>query len=248
MLKHLRTLLFAFLLALTTPQAFAGEIRLSAGAGMKEVLDVLSGNFAKAHPGNTFIKNYAAAGALAMQIENGAPADVYISADSKWVEYLMAKKLLAPAWTSPFAWNEIVVVGNPALKVSSMNDLTKLGRIAMGNPNSAPAGEMAMEAIKSAGLEKPLAGKLVMTRDMPQTMMYAETGTVDAAFVHLTEALTAKKAKILFTVPHTLYTRSPFTMALTSTGAANNEAKLFFNYLRSTEAKRILERYGYLMK
>ncbi|UWX56867.1 substrate-binding domain-containing protein [Chlorobaculum sp. MV4-Y] len=83
---------------------------------------------------------------------------------------------------------------------------------------------------------------------MPQTMMYAESGTVDAAFVHLTEALTAKKAKILFTVPHALYTRTPFTMALTSIGAANSEAKLFFNYLRSTEAKRILERYGYLME
>jgi len=246
--KHLKTLLLALLLALTAANAFAGEIRLSAGAGMKEALDVLSGKFAKARPGISFIKNYAAAGALAMQIENGAPADVYISADSKWVEYLKAKKLLAPAWVAPFAWNEIVVIGAPSRKITSMHDLTKLGRIALGNPSSAPAGEMAMEAIKSAGLEKQLAGKLVMTRDMPQTLMYAETGTVDAAFVHLTEALTARKSKILFTVPRSLYARTPFTMALTPNGAANTEARAFFKYLGSTEAKRILESYGYLMQ
>jgi molybdate transport system substrate-binding protein len=246
--KYLKTLLFALMLAIISAPALAGEIRLSAGAGMKEVLDVLAGKFAKAHPGAMFIKNYAAAGALAMQIENGAPADVYISADSKWVEYLKAKKLLAPVWIAPFAWNEIVVIGNPALKVSSMNDLARLGRIALGNPNSAPAGAMAMEAIKSAGVEKQLTGKLVMTRDMPQTLMYAETGTVDAAFVHLTEALTARKAKILFTVPHTLYTRTPFTMALTPSGAANADTRTFFNYLKSNEVKRILERYGYLMR
>jgi len=246
--KHLKTLLLALLLALTATNAFAAEIRLSAGAGMKTVLDVLSANFAKAHPGATFIKNYAAAGALAMQIENGALADVYISADSKWVKYLKAKKLLAPAWVAPFAWNEIVVIGAPSRKITSMHDLTKFGRIALGNPSSAPAGAMAMEAIKSAGLEQQLAGKLVMTRDMPQTLMYAETGTVDAAFVHLTEALTARKSKILFTVPHALYTRTPFTMALTPNGAANTEARAFFSYLGSAEAKGILKRYGYLMR
>jgi len=246
--KPFKALLLALLLAASSTQAFAGNICLSAGAGMKEVLDVLSGNFAKARSGAVFTKNYAAAGALAMQIENGAPADLYISADSKWVAYLKARKLLAPAWIAPFAWNEIVVIGDPALKVSSMNDLARLGRIALGNPNSAPAGEMAMEAIKKAGLEKRLAGKLIKTRDMPQCLMYAETGTVDAAFVHLTEALMARKAKVLFTVPHALYTRTPFTMALTPTGSANNEGKAFFNYLRSPEAKSILKKYGYLMK
>lgn len=248
MLQRFKTLLFALLLVISSTPALAGEIRLSAGAGMKTVLDVLSGSFVKAHPGSTFIKNYAAAGALAMQIENGAPADVYISADSKWVEYLEARRLLAPESIATFAWNEIVVVGDPSRKISSMNDLSKLGRIALGNPNSAPAGEMAMDAIISAGLEQQLAGKLVMTRDMPQTLMYAETGAVDAAFVHLTEALTARKAKILFTVPHTLYDRTPFTMALTPGGAVNAEARSFFSYLKSAEAKRVLKNYGYLMK
>ena len=248
MSKRFKSIFFAFLLATTSTPVVAGEIRLSAGAGMKTVLDVLSQNFAKAHPGTIFIKNYAAAGALAMQIENGAPADVYISADSRWAEYLDARKLLAPESMMPFAWNEIVLIGDPAKKITSMHDLTKFGRIALGNPGSAPAGAMAMAAIRAAGLEKPLAGKLVMTRDMPQTLIYAESGTVDAAFVHLTEALTAKKAKLLFTVPHALYARTPFTMALTPAGVANADAKSFFSYLKSAEAKRILKKHGYLMQ
>ncbi|MBN1928057.1 MAG: molybdate ABC transporter substrate-binding protein [Chlorobiaceae bacterium] len=244
----IKTLLIALLLALTSTSALAGEIRLAAGAGMKEALNTLSVSFTKTHPGTTFIRTYAAAGALAMQIENGAPIDLYISADAKWVNYLQKKNLIDGKWVAPFAWNDIVVVGRPSLKIGSMKDLTKLQRIAIGNPTSAPAGESAMEAFRNAGIKKQLAGKLVMTRDMPQTMMYAETGAVDVSVTHLTEALTAKQSKILYTVPHNLYTRTPFTMAITQSGKTNANAKAFFSYLQSPEAKAILQKYGYLKK
>jgi len=246
MLRQIKPLLIALLLALTATPALAGEIRLAAGMGMKEVLNVLTTDFTKAHPGTTFIKTYAAAGALAMQIENGAPIDLYISADTKWVNYLQKKNLIDGTWVAPFAWNDIVVVGRPSLKIGSMQDLTKLKRIAIGNPTSAPAGESAMEAFRNASIDKQLSGKLVMTRDILQCLMYTETGAVDASVTHLTEALTAKRSKILYTVPHELYTRTPFTMAVTNRGASNGDAKAFFRYLESAEAKGILEKYGYL--
>jgi len=246
-MRHpVKNLLLALLLALASTPALAGEIRLAAGIGMKEVLNVLSKNFTKTHPGATFIKTYAAAGALAMQIEQGAPIDLYISADTKWVDYLQKKNLIDGKWVAPFAWNDIVVVGKPSVKIGSMQELTKLQRIAIGNPTSAPAGESAMEAFRNAGIEKQLAGKLVMTRDILQCLMYAETKAVDASVVHLTEALTAKRSKILLTVPHNLYHRTPFTMAVTQRGETNADTKAFFRYLQSPEAKGILERYGYL--
>lgn len=248
MRHQIKSLLIALLLALTATPAHAGQIRLAAGMGMKEALNVLTTDFTKTHPGAVFIKTYAAAGALAMQIENGAPIDLYISADTKWVDYLQKKNLIDGKWIAPFAWNDIVIVGRPSLKIASMKDLTKLQRIAIGNPTSAPAGESAMEAFRSAGIAKQLSGKLVMTRDILQSLMYAETGAVDASVTHLTEALTAKRSTILYTVPHVLYTRTPFTMAVTIRGANNGDAKAFFSYLQSPEAKAILEKYGYLKK
>ncbi|HHE31383.1 MAG TPA: molybdate ABC transporter substrate-binding protein [Chlorobaculum parvum] len=248
MRHQIKSLLITLLLALTATPALAGQIRLAAGMGMKEVLNVLSNNFIKAHPGAVFIKTYAAAGVLAMQIENGAPIDLYISADTKWVNYLHKKGLIDGEWIAPFAWNDIVIVGHPSVTIGSMKDLTKLKRIAIGNPKNAPAGESAIEAFRNAGIAPQLAGKLVMTRDILQCLMYAETEAVDASVTHLTEALTAKRAKILYTVPHNLYTRTPFTMAVTQRGETNADAKTFFSYLQSPEAKAILEKYGYLKR
>jgi molybdate transport system substrate-binding protein len=242
-----KTVLAATLLsAAFNTVALAGNIRMSAGAGMKPVLEKLSDNYSKKHPGTSFINNWGASGALAAQIENGAPSDIFISANTKWVYYLRDKNLIENSRIAPFAWNSIVVIGNPALKIRSMKDLARIDKLAMGNPNSAPAGEMAMEAIRKAGIENQLEGKIVMTKDVLESLKYAESGAVDASFVHLTEAMSATKAKILFTVPQSLYTRVPYTMGLTR--SASSEAAGFFDYLQSPEAKTTLKRYGYELK
>jgi molybdate transport system substrate-binding protein len=107
---------------------------------------------------------------------------------------------------------------------------------------------MAMDAIRAAGLEQQFAGRLVITPDMPQILMYAEIGTVDAAFVRLTEALTAKKAKILFTVPSRALQQNSLHDGATPNGFANADARSFFSFLKSADAKSILKKHGYLMK
>lgn len=228
--------------------ALAGEVRISAGAGMKDVVNELADNYTKKHPGTAFVRNWGPSGALAAQIENGAPTDLFISANEKWIYYLRDKNLLDNRRIAPFAWNSIVVIGNPASGISSMKDLTKAGKIALGNPKSAPAGEMALEAIRKSGLERQLEGRLVLTKDVLESLMYAESGTVDASFVHLTEALTARSAKILFRVPQNLYTRVPYTMGVTRKGSASHEVSAFFDYLKSTEAKAVLRKWGYELK
>ncbi|NTU93221.1 MAG: molybdate ABC transporter substrate-binding protein [Chlorobiaceae bacterium] len=249
-MKHrtLQTLLSAILAAVISTSAMAGEIRLSAGAGMKDVLNELADTYAKKHPGITIIRNWGPSGALAAQIENGAPTDLFISANQKWAYYLRDKTLLDNTRIAPFAWNSIVVIGDPASGINSMDTLAKASKIAMGNPRSAPAGEMAMEAIRKAGMEKALEGKIVLAKDVLESLMYAETGTVDASFVHRTEAMTAKKAQILFRVPQELYARVPYTMGVTSRAASNPEVTGFFEYLNSAEAKAVLKKWGYELK
>ncbi|NTU91152.1 MAG: extracellular solute-binding protein, partial [Chlorobiaceae bacterium] len=90
-----KTLLFSLLLTMTSiSTAFAGEVRISAGAGMKDVVNELADNYTKKHPGTAFVRNWGPSGALAAQIENGAPTDLFISANEKWIYYLRDKNLL----------------------------------------------------------------------------------------------------------------------------------------------------------
>jgi molybdate transport system substrate-binding protein len=239
---HIATTLFCLLL-LATP-AFAGEVNLFVAASLKEVINELSDSYAKKHTGAKFVKNYGASGALVKQIENGAPSDIFISANLEWMDYLKNKKLADNSSIGNFTYNTLVFAGTPG-KASSMQDLIKLERIAIGSPKSVPAGEYATEAFKKAGIERQLEKKLVMAKDVRECLMYAERGEVDGAFVYRTDALQAKQAKILFTVPQELYPRVTYPMSLTVAGAKNKDAAAFFAFLHSDEAKSVLAKYGF---
>ena len=235
---------FLFGLLLCAGSALAGDVTLSVAASMKDLVNEVTADYARSHPGVRLLKNYGASGALAKQIENGAPADVYISANLKWMAYLKGKRLVDNASDAIFAYNTVVFAGDPG-KARSLNDLTRLSRIAIGSPTSVPAGEYAMKALKHAGLAQKLADKLVMAKDVRACLMYAEQGDVDGAFVYRTDALLARRAKILFTVPQNFYPRVTYPMALTLQGANNRDAVAFYSYLKSSRVRPILEKYGF---
>jgi molybdate transport system substrate-binding protein len=232
-----------FLLLLATP-VLAGDVHLFVAASLKEAINELSDNFAKSNPGVKFVKNYGASGALAKQIESGAPADVFISANQEWMDYLKTKKLVNTTGDFVLTSNTLVFAGAPG-KAKAMADLNKLGKIAIGSPKSVPAGAYAMEAIIKSGLEKQLEKKLVMAKDVRECLMYAERGEVDGAFVYKTDVLQAKQVKTLFTVPHELYPRIVYPLSLTVTGTKNKDAAIFMMYLMGADAKKVLEKYGF---
>ena len=232
----------------TTIPASAGELNLSVAASLKEVINELTTGYTAKHPATTFLKNFGASGTLAGQIENGAPADLFIAANNQWMDYLKDKKLVDGATEKNFAYNALVFAGTTTKKVSSINDIPKLDKIAIGSPKSVPAGEYAMSAITKAGIAEKLSGKLVMAKDVRECLMYAELGEVDGAFVYKTDALLAKKAKVLFTVPQKLYPRVTYPMALTVKAAQNDEAKSFLAYLQGKAAKSVLGKFGFMLK
>jgi molybdate transport system substrate-binding protein len=233
--------------ALASP-AWAGDINLSVAASLKEVINELSDSFAQKHAGVKFVKNFGASGTLAKQIENGAPADIFISANMEWMDYLKERKLVEKSGSGTFAYNTLVFAGIPGRKVTGMQDLAKFEKIAIGSPRSVPAGEYASEAIRKAGMERVLGKKLVMAKDVRDCLMYAERGEVDGAFVYRTDALQARQAKILFVVPQELYPRVVYPMALTVAGVKNKEAAAFFAYLQSGDAQAVLDKYGFAVK
>ncbi|HEY6873223.1 MAG TPA: molybdate ABC transporter substrate-binding protein [Geobacteraceae bacterium] len=244
----LKRLMFTALFLAFASLAHAGEIRLSAAASLREAVDEICDRYARAHGGVTFVRNYGGSGTLAKQIENGAPADIFISANSEWLDYLKGKRHLAPGSVAEFAANTLVFAGRDGRKATEMRDLPALDRIAIGSPRSVPAGEYAMAALQRAGIASRLEKKLVLARDVRDALMYAERGEVDGAFVYRTDALRGRRVKILFTVPPELYPRISYPMALTAAGVRNDEAAAFYRYLLSGEARTVLGKYGFVVR
>jgi molybdate transport system substrate-binding protein len=239
-------LLFFTFLIITAP-VMAGALNLSVAASLKEVINELTASYTAKNPSTVFVKNFGSSGTLAGQIENGAPADLFIAANTEWMEYLKKKTLVDGASEKTFAFNSLVFAGTTKKHVSSMNDLPALEKIAIGSPKSVPAGEYAMAAITKSGIEAKLNGKLVMAKDVRECLMYAEIGEVDGAFIYRTDALQAQKAKLLFVVPQKLYPRVVYPMALTVKAAQNSEAKAFKAYLQGAEAQSVLRKFGFIL-
>ena len=232
---------------LLLPAAIGGEIRVFAAASLKEVLTEIAGAYGKGHPGTRILPNFGASGTLARQIDRGAPADIILSAGPEWMDFLVERKRIGKAAVAVFAYNTLVFCGpdTGAKKPGKMGDLPALGRIAIGSPESVPAGAYAMEALSNAGVAAGVEGKLVMARDVREALAYAERGEVDGAFAYRTDVVPGRGASIFFVVPRSLYSRVMYPMAPTAEGAGNPEAAAFHRFLGSAEAKRFLERRGF---
>ena len=248
-MKRILSILVVVVACLLPITATAADINLFVAASMREVVNDLTDSFTKKNSSIDFKKNYGGSGALAKQIENGAPADIFISANLEWMGYLKARKLADDKSIATFAYNTLVFAGRPGVKAANLQDVLKLEKIAIGSPKSVPAGEYAVEAFKKAGIDKQLEKKLVMARDVRECLLYADRGEVDGAFVYKTDALqVARNAKILFTVPQEYYSRVTYPMALTLAGSKKAEATAFYRFLQSSEAKNILARHGFLVR
>ena len=238
-------LLLAIFTALPT-LACGEEIRVSAAASLGDALRELSAAFTRLHPGTTILPNLGASGMLAKQIAQGAPSDIFISANREWIDYLNKEGQVT---TLPvlLAANQLVFVGkaNPAL--ASLAALAQAKRIAIGNPQSVPAGLYAEQAMRGAGIYEQLSreGRLVLTKDVRQALLYADQGEVDGAFVYRTDALQASASKQLFTVPANLHEAIVYPAALIKNGENNPAARSFLEYLTSPAGQAILGGFGF---
>ena len=239
-------LVAALALAASTVQA-AETIRLSVAASMTDVTKELIAQYKAGNQDVEIVPNFGPSGGLAKQINQGAPADIYISANKKWMTFLHDEKKIDPATETMIAKNTLVFVGmiNPA--VTKMADITDLKQIAIGSPKSVPAGEYAAQAMEKAGIYKKMQeeNKLAMAKDVRQALAYADRGETAGAFVYKTDALLATQAVILFEVPQDLYAPVTYPIALTVEGAENKAAKAFYDYLLGPEAVKLFVKYGF---
>jgi molybdate transport system substrate-binding protein len=227
--------------------AWAGDVHLSAAASLKEGLNEIADAFSKENADTKIIRNYGGSGALAKQMENGVAADIFISANTEWLDYLESKKVVEPAGATVLARNILVFAGGNSSVARTMADLPRLERIAIGSPTSVPAGDYAMQALKNAGVLSLVEKKLIQAKDVREALLYAERGEVEGAFVYRTDALLSKKVQILFVVPPVLYSGVIYPMGMTTAGRKNTEAEAFYRYLQSQKAKEVLSKYGFVL-
>lgn len=225
----------------------SAEIHLSVAASMTNAFKEIIRTFSVIHPEAELRPNFASSGSLAKQIEQGAPADIYVSANPRWMKYLVKKNLIAPETDRIFAYNSLVFISDKEPGNLSLTELDELERIALGSPRSVPAGRYARQAMENAGVYSKLKKKrkLVMAKDVRQALLYADRGEVDGAFVYKTDVLLATNAKILFTVPDDLHEPVSYALALTMSGAKNDLARAFHDFMESPEAAAILSRYDF---
>lgn len=222
-------------------------LTVSAAASLTDALGELERAYEAEHPYVKLDFNFGASGALQRQIEQGAPADLFLSASSPNMQALLDGGLIDAAYETDWLTNTLVAVVPTDSTVAKIEDLRRadVKTIAIGMPDSVPAGKYAQEALAHAGLWEPLQGKLVQGKDVRQVLQYAETGNADAGFVYKTDALTSNRVKIAFDVDPAGYSPIRYPIGVVKATGHAGAARDFYAYLQTPEALKLLSRYGF---
>lgn len=243
-----RRLLAACTLSCALAPAMAGEVLVSGAASLTNAFKDLAAQYEAAHPGTRVLTTFGASDVVLRQIVEGAPADVFASADQKAMDKAAAASAIEPATRMNFVRNEVVLVvpaGNP-LRIRSLKDLEKPGvkRIALGNPDSVPVGRYTRAALEKAGVWETVPSREILGQNVRQVLSYVERGEVDAGFVFATDAALMKdRVKVVQAVA----TPEPvvYPIALVRRDGRAPEAADFLKYVVSPAGQAILARYGF---
>ncbi|AOZ90848.1 molybdate ABC transporter substrate-binding protein [Paenibacillus crassostreae] len=225
------------------------ELTISAAASLTDALTEIMYTYEDNNPHVHLNINFGGSGALQQQIEQGAPVDIFMSAAVKNMNALVDEQLIDADQQINLLKNELVVVTpqDNGTTVDKMSDLTKdaVKIIAIGIPESVPAGNYAKAALTTVNLWDVLQDKTVQAKDVRQVLQYLETGNADAGFVYKTDALTSDKVKVAFTVDQATYPAVQYPIGIVKATRQLIEAEHFYTYLQSQEALDVFIKYGF---
>jgi molybdate transport system substrate-binding protein len=240
---------FPVLLGLLLPSAaIAQEVTVSAAASLTNAFTALAPAFEKATPGVSLRLNFGASGALLQQIAQGAPVDVFASADQATMDRAASRHLIEPGSRVDFATNSVVLI-EPArggIGLASLQDLERpaVRRIAVGKVATVPAGRYTREALENAGLWSTLEPKFVFADSVRQVLDYVSRGEVEAGFVYGTDA-TIMKNRIRIARTVTGHAPVSYPVALVKDSGRKEAGARFVAFLATAPAREILSRYGF---
>jgi molybdate transport system substrate-binding protein len=245
-------LIAAMLLAVCSQPSFAQEKTLTAfvAASLKNAIDDINALYT-AKSGVKVSVSYAASSALARQIEQGAPADIFVSADLEWMDYAIGKKTINEASRVNLLGNRLVLIAPKDSAVGNVSigqgfDLTKLagdGRIATGDVQSVPVGKYAKAALEKLGAWNAAAAKFAMADNVRAALTLVARGEAALGIVYETDAKVEPGLKIVGTFPASSHPAIVYPFAATSN--AKKDAEGYLAFLRSSDAKIVFEKYGF---
>jgi molybdate transport system substrate-binding protein len=239
-----------FLGVLATPAVAQDTLTVFAAASLKNALDDVDADFAKA-AGIKVTASYAASSALAKQIEQGAPADVFASADVDWMDYAQQKKLIKDDTRVNLLGNRLVLIAPKTSRLGNVTigpgvDLAALagdGRIVTGDVRAVPVGRYAKVALEKLGAWPKAAPKMAMTENVRAALALVARGEAPLGIVYETDAKVEPGVKIVGTFPADSH--PPILYPFAATAAAKPQAARYLAFLRSAAAKNVFERYGF---
>jgi molybdate transport system substrate-binding protein len=256
-IRGARTALIAAVVALMAPwsvgaHAQGRDLLVFAAASLKNALDDADGQYQR-DAGHKIVASYGASPALAKQIENGAPADVFISADLDWMDYVATRKLIKPETRFNLLGNKLVLVA-PAdsrinLTIGPNFPLAQaLGndRIAMADPASVPAGKYGKAALEALGVWASVAAKVAPAQDVRATLLLVSRGEAPLGIVYQTDAAADKGVKIVGAFPESTHPPIIYPIAVTA-ASTNPGTSAYVGFLKSLAAKPAFEKQGFVV-
>ena len=241
------------LLVLCTP-AWAGDsLQIAAASDLATCLDELDAAFLKTRPGVDIKATTGSSGNFVAQIKNGAPFDLFLSADLSYPRALAKDGLADPATLTLYATGHLVLWSlNPAVDVSqglAVLDTAAVKKFAIANPDVAPYGRAAKAALQKAGLWERVAAKAVSGENIAQTAAFVQTGNVDAGIVALSFVKSPKAAGQghYFAIPEDQYPTLEQGGVVLAKGKDNAAAAAYIGFLRSPAARSVFDKYGFLL-
>lgn len=223
------------------------ELIVSAAVSLQNSLRDLEADFEQSHTDIDLIFNFGSSGTLQQQIKQGASADVFLSAGKQQMEALISSKIVG---TSKNVLKNRLVIVVPAGVAQQWTRIEQLvgndiRKIAVGQPDSVPAGIYAKQALTFSKVWDRLQEKLVYAKDVRQVLTYVETGNADAGFVYRTDAMNSNKVKVAIEVPPDSHEAIIYPAGLITESKHPKEAQTFYDYLTSPSAMDIFRKHGF---
>jgi len=255
-LKKLCLTLISFLLLGFSLFGLAGcsektpvTLNISAAASLTDALNQINTLYTKENSNITITPNFASSGTLQKQIEQGASCDVFISAAATQMDNLEKGSLILTSSRKNLLNNKVVLVvpADSTLGLTSFNDLTKdiVKKIAIGDPKSVPAGTYGQQAFDKLGITELVQSKLILSSDVRQVLNYVESGDVDAGIVYSTDAVVSSKVTVVASAPTEINAKIIYPVAVIKASQNNGAAQDYIDFLFSTKAKEIFEKFGF---
>jgi molybdate transport system substrate-binding protein len=242
--------IFAFLFCLLAGGAglHAVDIQVAAAASLSDALKEIGATYSAA-TGDRPVFNLGASSTLARQIEEGAPVDVFLSADEAKMNALAAKNLVSLNTRRVLLNNSLVVVvaADSALKINAPAALAgaDIRRLALGEPQTVPAGIYAREFLTRAGLWEKVQSRVLPCDNVRAALAAVESGNAEAGIVYKTDAAISKKVRVAYEVPAAQSPLITYPGAVLTAAKQPEAAKKFLDYLASDAARRVFERFGF---